>query len=51
MVFMVFMTIAIKRKNTPGRSRGRREGKGLVEAETDRKGIQYEPEESEPQRT
>jgi hypothetical protein len=38
-------------KNTPGRSRGRREGKGLVEAESDRKGIQFDPEESATQGT
>ena len=36
-------------KNTPGRSRGRREGKGLIEADSNRKGIQIEPEEPAPQ--
>ena len=38
-------------KNTPGRSRGRREGKGLIETESDRKGIQFDPEESATQET
>lgn len=40
-----------REKNTPGRSRGRREGKGLVEAGSDRKGIQFDPEESATQET